>query len=440
MSRRFIVAIAGAFVVLSPGALYAFSLLSGPLAAAFGFKPQQVSWAFALFSLFLAGGGVYGGSICDRRGPQYAATIGAIMLSVGYALCGTLAFVPGAPTLLLLYLFYGVVAGTGSGIVYISALTAIMRWSKTRRGLAGGFVMMGFGLGSLVYGSIIKSWSGFASIQASTKIYLEAYTNAVSTGHVFNAARVLLPQNDANALMSIFIASGGAFLIITLIAARFVTFPDAEADSAKDTDFTPGQMFADARFYVIWAILFLNVFGGSMVIGSATPVMSELAGIPVATAAGLYALLAIFNGAGRLAFGAISDRIGRRYTFVAIFVTQAVSFVMLDSLHDIVSVSVAIALLLFAYGGGFGTVPAAIADLFGSKNFGAIYGATLSAFGIASVMGAYFVNVLKSTGSSYVVMMQPLSVLVLVALFFPMIIDPRKKPRKLIASGGPDLR
>ena len=441
MSRRFIVAVAGLFVVLSPGAIYAFSLLSGPLAAAFGFKPQQVSWAFALFSLFIAIGGACGGSLCDKRGPQFAATLGGILLSIGYGLCGALAIIPGVPTLLLLYLFYGVLAGTGSGMAYIAALTAIMRWSKSKRGLAGGFVIMGFGLGTLVYGMVVKAWSGFASIQDSTKTYMDAYASSVSTGRAFNAARVLLPQSDLNALMLMFVASGVGFLIITVVAARFVAFPDAENDSARSTDYTSGQMFGDARFYVIWAILFLNVFGGSMVIGSAVPIMSELTSLPVPAVAGLYALLAIFNGLGRVSFGALSDRIGRRFTFVAIFLIQAVAFIMLDTVHDVVSVSIALGLLLFAYGGGFGTVPAAISDLFGTKNFGANYGATMSAWGLAAVMGAYFVNVLKGTGGEYVVIMQPLSVLVLVALFFPMIIDPRKKMRKvLVVSGGSDVR
>jgi OFA family oxalate/formate antiporter-like MFS transporter len=439
VSRRFIVAIAGLFVVLSPGAVYAFSLLSGPLAAAFGFRPQQVSWAFALFSLFIAVGAALGGILCDKRGPQFSAMVGGVLLSVGYALCGTLAIIPGVPTLLLLYLFYGLVAGTGSGMVYISAITAIMRWSKTRRGLAGGFVIMGFGLGTLVYGVIVKAWSGFSSLQDSTKIYMDAYATSVASGRAFNAAHVLLPPNDRNGLMLIFVASGIAFLIITLSAARFIAFPEPALDSSKPTDFTSGQMFADARFYVLWAVLFLNVFGGSMVIGSASAIMSELASVPVAVAAGLYALLAIFNGVGRIAFGALSDRIGRRFTFVAIFIMQAVAFMMLDSLHDIVSISIALGLLLFAYGGGFGTVPAAIADLFGSKNFGAIYGSTLSAWGLAAVLGAYFVNVLKTSGGSYVGMMQPLSVLALVALFFPMIIDPRRKERKLVAGARPNV-
>jgi MFS family permease len=99
--------------------------------------------------------------------------------------------------------------------------------------------------------------------------------------------------------------------------------------------------------------------------------------------------------------------------------------------HDTIGVSVAIALLLFAYGGGFATVPAALSDLFGTKNFGLNYGATMSAWGLAAILGAYFVNVLRSSGGAYIALMQPLSVLMLVALFFPMIIEARKKKKAI---------
>ena len=437
MSRRFYVSLAGLFVMLAPGAVYAFSLLSQPLAAGFGWKPQQVSWAFALFSLFIAVGGSYGGYVCDRYGPRNAAYIGALLLSVGYALCGTLASTPQLPQLLLLYLYYGVLAGTGSGMAYIAALTAVMRWSKNGRGLAAGFVIMGFGLGTVVYGAVVHMWSGFASIQDSTKNYMAAYANAVATNRVFNFEHVLLPADDLKALMGLFAVSGVVFLAMTAIAARFIGFPDDASDSAHANDFTVSEMFADARYYVIWAILFLNVFGGSMIIGSAAPIMSELTGMSVAASAGLYSALALCNGLGRVAFGFLSDRIGRRFTFVGVFTLQAISFIMLDTLHDPIGVSLAIALLLFAYGGGFATVPAALTELFGTKNFGRNYGATMSAWGLAAILGAYFVNVLRASGGAYVALMQPLSVLMLVALFFPMIVESQKKKTLGVTTPSP---
>jgi OFA family oxalate/formate antiporter-like MFS transporter len=435
MSRRFLVALAAFFVLLAPGAVYAFSLLSQPLAAAFGWQPPQVSWAFALFSLFIAVGGACGGRMCDRFGPRTTAYAGAGLLSVGYGLCGTLAWTPQQPALLLLYFYYGVLAGMGSGIAYIAALTAIVRWSKTKRGLAGGFVIMGFGLGTFFYSLIVRSWNGFTSIQDSTKLYMDAYADSVATHRYFNAAHAAMPPDDVARLMSLFFVSGVVFLAVTVLAATFMCFPSKDADAALASDFTSNEMFADARFYVLWAILFLNVFGGSMVIGSAIPIMNELTGMSVATAAFVYSFLAIANGVGRIALGALSDRAGRRATFITIFALQALSFMLLGSLRDPIGVTIAIGLLLFAYGGGFATVPASIADIFGTRYFGANYGAAMSAWGLAAVLGAYFVNVLRAAGGSYIGMMQPLSILILVAVFFPMIIDarragPRAKPRR----------
>jgi OFA family oxalate/formate antiporter-like MFS transporter len=429
MSRRFLVAIAAFSVLLAPGAVYAFTLLSQPLAAGFGWRPAQVSWAFALFSLFIAVGGACGGRICDRFGPRTTAFAGAALLSIGYGLCGTLAWTPQFPALLLLYFYYGVLAGTGSGMAYIAALTAIMRWSKTRRGLAGGFVIMGFGLGTFFYGLIVRGWSGFASIQDSTKLYMDAYNTAVATNRDFNVTHVMLPADDLGRLMMVFAVSGVVFLVVTMVAATFISFPDAEADSAMPGDFTPSELFADARFYVLWAILFLNVFGGSMVIGSAAPIMNELTGLSVATAAFIYSLLAVANGLGRIALGALSDRVGRRATFITVFALQALSFMLLGSIHNPVGVTIAIGMLLFAYGGGFATVPASFADIFGTRHFGANYGAAMSAWGIAAVLGAYFVNVLRGAGGNYIGMMQPLSILILVAVFFPMIIDAGRAQR-----------
>lgn len=434
MSRRFYVSLAGLFVVLSPGAVYAFTLLQQPLAAGFGWTPQQVSWAFALFSLFIAGGGAFGGFMCDKFGPRATATAGALILAIGYALCGTLALTPSLPTLLLLYLYYGVIAGTGAGMCYISAITAVMRWSKRGRGLAAGFVIMGFGLGTVVYGAVLKLWAPFASIQASAKTYIDAYTNAVATNRDFNATRIMLPPDDLNHLMTLFAFSAVVFLVISVAAARFISFPDAASDSASPADAASVDMFGDARFYVIWMVLFLNVFGGSMIIGSAAPIMSELSGLSIATATALYSGLALCNGLGRIAFGFLSDRIGRRSTIFAIFIVQALSFSMLDRVHDPIAVSFAIALLLFAYGGGFGTVPAAVADAFGTKSFGANYGAMMSAWGIAAVMGSYFLNLLRASGGSYIALMQPLSILTLVALFFPMVMDRRDREPAIAAS------
>jgi MFS family permease len=176
----------------------------------------------------------------------------------------------------------------------------------------------------------------------------------------------------------------------------------------------------------VWAILFLNVFGGVTMISNIVPIMHELTGMPLADVAGLYGLLAILNGLGRFAWGTLSDRIGRRLTFALLFGGQALAFFVLDSDRDPIVVTAAIALLLFCYGGGFGAMPAFNADFFGTKHFGSNYGAHLSAFGLAAVFGTYFISTMRELSGSFVGLMQPISIVLLIAIFFPLITENAK--------------
>jgi len=187
--------------------------------------------------------------------------------------------------------------------------------------------------------------------------------------------------------------------------------------------FTLPEMLGDARFYIIWAMLFLNVFGGVTIISNMVPLMRELTGLSAADAAGLYGILAICNGAGRFLWGAVSDRLGRRLTFGLLFGGQALAFVVLDSSgRDLLLVSASIAVLLLCYGGGFGVMPAFNSDFFGMKHFGANYGMHISAWGLAAVVGTGFISTLKAATGSFAGLMQPIAVVILVATFLPLIL------------------
>jgi MFS family permease len=156
--------------------------------------------------------------------------------------------------------------------------------------------------------------------------------------------------------------------------------------------------------------------------------------MPVADAAGMYGFLAILNGLGRLFWGALSDRIGRRWTFAILFGGQALAFFALDADHEPLVVAGAIAALLFCYGGGFGTMPAYNADFFGTKHFGANYGAQISAWGLAAVFGTYFISTMRELSGSFAGLMQPISIVLLIAIFFPLITE---SPKRGAAAGEP---
>ncbi|GAC1598614.1 MAG: OFA family MFS transporter [Candidatus Velthaea sp.] len=424
--KRWIVAAAGLVCVLGPGALYSFSLLSTPLTAAFGWSSTDVTWAFALANLCLALGGVVGGIFSDRFGPRYIAAIGIALWAAGYGLCATL---PQSHSLIALYAFYGVMGGVGCGMAYISALSAVIKWFPNARGFGGGLVIMGFGFGSFVYNTIVKPTAAYLTITTDTQAYVSAQASAVAQHLPFEPAKYVMEPASITAFMSIFTASGVAFAVIGIAAAWFLEVPPTSdpvyIPSGKQ--FTVGAMVSDARFYVIWAMLFLNIFGGITIISNVVPLMHDITGITTAGAAGLYGLLALFNGIGRLAWGWLSDRISRRVTFAILFAGQSLAFFVLDSTKDLTVVAIAIGILLLCYGGGFGVMPAFNADYFGTKHFGTNYGVQLSAWGLAAVAGTYFISVMKTVSGSYIGLMQPVSIALLVAMFFPLIIESSKR-------------
>lgn len=427
--KRWIVAIAGLACMLGPGALYSFSLLSNPLTAAFGWNPSDVTWAFALANLFLAIGGIVGGMLSDRFGPRYVAVAGIFLWAGGNALCATLSQ---SHSILAFYAFYGIIGGTGCGMAYISALSAVLKWFPQARGFGGGFVVMGFGLGSFFYNSVVRPSGAFATIAADTQTYVAAQASAYVAHIPFDSAKYLMAPTSVSAFMSIFTVSAAAFAVLGIATALFLANPpntDA-AYAPSGPQFTVRQMVGDPRFYVIWAMLFLNIFGGITVISNMVSVIREATNMSAASAAGLYGLLSLCNGFGRLFWGYVSDRISRRVTFALLFGGQALAFFALDTTKDPTMLAIAIGGLLLCYGGGFGVMPAFNADFFGTKHFGANYGVQLSAWGLAAVFGTFFISTMKSLSGSYIGLMQPVSIALLVAMFFPLIIESAKRNKK----------
>lgn len=428
--KRWIAAIAGLLCMLGPGVLYSFSLISTPLTAAFGWKSGDVVWAFALANFFLAIGGLVGGIFVDRIGSRPIAVIGVILWSAAFTGCATLGL---THSLLLFFLLYGVVGGFGCGMAYIAALTAVLKWFPNARGFGGGLVIMGFGLGSFVYSSLVKPSATFAAISADTQTYTAAQASALADHIPFDVAKYAMDPANVKLFMSLFIYSGLAMAIVGVAAALFITAPSAEfleeteGERAPQVQIPLRTMLGDARFYVLWSMLFLNVFGGITVLSNIVPIMHEATGLPTPDAAGIYAFLAVFNGLGRLVWGWLSDRISRRVTFAIVLGGQALGFFLLDGTKDTLFVSIAIAILLLCYGGGFGVMPAFNADFFGTKHFGANYGMQLSAWGLAALAGVAFTGVMKNLSGSFVGLMQPVSIMLLVAMLLPMIIESPKR-------------
>jgi MFS family permease len=312
---------------------------------------------------------------------------------------------------------------------YVTPVAVVTKWFPERRGLAGGMVVMGFGLGAVIYNFVVKSIPSFAAAaQAAAD-----YSAQVAARHATqNPAVLMLAQHHVSAILNVFLYSGIVFAVVAGVCAAFLKNPPAElpggtvAPSSDALAHTTREMLRTPQFYLLWLMLFLNVTAGILVISNAVPMMQELTSLAPALVAATYGGVALFNALGRFFWGAISDRIGFLRTFALIFGIQVVVFGLMDGIHSLFAVAAAYAIVLLCFGGGFGTMPSIIAEYFGARHMGANYGAILTAWGVAGVAGPLFAARVKDVTGSYAGALLPIACMLLGAVLLPLIL---RKPK-----------
>jgi MFS family permease len=309
-----------------------------------------------------------------------------------------------------LYLTYGVIGGFGIGMAYVTPVAVVTKWFPDKRGLGSGLVVMGFGLGAVVYNFAVKSIPSFAAAATAAADYANARARALADQGAFDATVEALSPMHVQAVMDVFVVSGIAFLLLGSLCAFFLndprqarSRPPAESSFASEQgrSYSTVEMLRTPQFYALWSILLLNVTAGILIIGNALPIMQEITGAAPGVVAAIFGAIAVFNAAGRLFWGAVSDRIGRKYAYSLIFVLQAGVFFLLGGLHALPLVAFAYAIILFCYGGGFGIMPSFSADYFGTRHMGANYGALLTAWGIAGLVGPLLAACVKDATGSF---------------------------------------
>ncbi len=341
---------------LAFGAVYGWSVFLNPLREQFGASKPEANLTFTITLAVLGLTAGFGGSLQRRIGPRATATIAGLLYGSGVILSGF------APNLGMLYLCYGVIGGIGLGFGYIVPLAVLIAWFPDRRGFITGLAVTGFGLGALVTSPLATELIRIYGVQ-STLIIL-----------------------------------GAAFLVIAVAAAQVLR--PAPADYAPPgwtpvarqafgfaAETTLGEALRTPHWYLLWSILALNVTAGAALISVAAPLAQELTQVGPALGAIAVCLISLFNGIGRLFWGAISDRLGRAATFLVMFLLQACAFMALPVVDQFWLLLVPAAVIALCYGGGFGTMPAFATDVFGAKNAGTIYGAMLSAWSAGAIAG-----------------------------------------------------
>lgn len=367
IKSRWLIAVAGIVLQMCLGTVYGWSIFVKPFEAVYGWHKPDVTLAFSIAIACLGLAAAAGGFLLDRFGPRVIAVTGSLLFGFGILLTGWAASVGSLP---LIYLFYGVMAGTGLGMAYITPISVLIKWFPDKRGLITGLAVMGFGFGAF-----------FMTMFAPELIvYLSNAKGAV---------------NSAGLSQSFYLL-GCVFLVLTFVAALFFRdppqgFAPVRLDSAASAEPKRGMDAASAlkekTFYLYWAILFVNIAAGIALISLASPFLQESFGKSAAEAGALVGIFSVFNGLGRLFWSWLSDRIGRRTVFLIFFAAQAVVFAALPFVDQLWLFVVCGSFIYSCYGGGFSTMPAFAADTFGSRHIGTIYGFMLTAWSAAALAG-----------------------------------------------------
>ena len=396
--NRWVIAIAGVFLQIVLGAVYAWSVFRIPLSKQFGWSISQVTLTFTISIFVLGFAAFFGGLWMNRKGPRIVALTGGTLYGLGVFLTSF-----SANNLWWLYFSYGFVGGLGLGLGYIVPVAVLVKWFPDRRGLITGIAVGGFGAGALV-------------------------TAPVATRLIQSVG--VLPT---------FAYLGVAYFIIAIIAALFMQNPpegwqpEGWTPSAKETsqraghDFVLSEALKAWQWWVLWLILFLNTCAGIAVISQEAPIFQELTGVSALAAGGMVGIVSLGNAVGRVFWAWLSDLITRRATFAVMFVLQIFLFWFLPSIAVPSMITIVTFVILMCYGGGFGTMPAFTADYFGPKNVGPIYGLMLTAWSFASVFGPLYIARMRETAGNYGGALHVIAGVMAISILLPIIIRPPRR-------------
>jgi len=418
--NRWLVPPAALAVHLCIGMAYGFSVFWLPLSRALGIaKPiacdKDMSWVsqlsttscdwtvamlsitFTIFIVILGVSAALWGGWLERVGPRKAGVVAALCWSGGLALGALGVYLH---QMWVIWVGCGVLGGIGLGLGYISPVSTLIKWFPDRRGMATGMAIMGFGGGAMIGAPLADKM-------------MKAFATADSVG--------VWQTLFAFAVIYLVFMLGGAFGY-RIPASNWAPAGFVPKSEQADAMRTAHQVHLDRawktpQFWLIWMVLCMNVSAGIGVLAMASPMLQEVFGgrlIGVVTgfselnatqkaqiaaiAAGFTGLLSLFNIVGRFFWASLSDRIGRKATYATFFILGIILYASAPSLAQAGMRGLfvlAFGVILSMYGGGFATIPAYLADMFGTQMVGAIHGRLLTAWSTAGVIGPVLVNYIR---------------------------------------------
>jgi len=426
------------------GSVYAWSVFNPALTRELGvvapsggdWSLSSVVWIFSVAIVVLGLTAAVGGKWLEKVGPRYVGVVAALLWGGGFMIGSA-----GIAThqLWMVYLGYGVFGGAGLGLGYVSPVSTLIRWFPDRRGMATGMAIMGFGGGAMI-GAPLKQWLLTLYQQAPDFLGAEGAVTLVTEGGrrfaetANGLVEVVVSSADQAAAFggeagvyvvgtgntgaaSTFLTLGIVYLFVMIFAAFQYRVP---REGWKPAGWEPkpvasgmvtrdnvhiDQALKTPQFWLLWIVLCFNVTAGIGVIGVAKTMINEIFGdlvLVTAAFAGTYVLMiSVFNMVGRFFWASTSDFIGRKNTYHCFFVLGTILYCTIPfwagmgGTTALLGFYIATMIIFTMYGGGFATIPAYLADIFGTMHVGGIHGRLLTAWSTAGVLGPFAITYLR---------------------------------------------
>jgi MFS transporter, OFA family, oxalate/formate antiporter len=363
-------ALVAVFMQIMISVVYSWSVLRGPLAQLHGWTKAQTIAPYRYTLIAVAIGAVLGGLWQDRKGSRLVATVGGLLLAVGCA--GSALF---GDTLGGLIVAYGLIGGLGGGFAYVTPIANLVKWFPDKRGTMVGLAVMGSGMSPLFWSPLIEKLIGKD------------------------------PTQFADTVPRTFFLMSVVFVVAVVGCAQLYRVPPPgwkpagwnPPPAAQRAEISSKAMLATWQFYALWMIFFLGAAVGLTAIGQASPLIQEVSHGAAPISAGLaVGILGLFNGAGRLGWGAVSDRFSRKIALLAMSSVSVIAcLAFLRTASGFWDVMIGLCLAAFSYGGFLALMPSLTADYYGQSSIGGNYGLVFSAWGVCGfLVPGYFESLL----------------------------------------------
>ena len=413
IGNRNLVILGALIVQLCLGSIYAWSFFQTALREGAYTWPSlytQLPFAAGLasFALFM----IFAGRWQDRVGPRKVATVGGVLLGIGYISAFFVDIVAGGNALygtIYLIITYGIIGGAGIGFAYVCPIAALVKWFPDKKGTITGIAVAGFGAGALVFG------------------YVEQFL--LNLYNVPTTLSIGMPMLILGAIYLVLVVLGSQLLINPPEGwlPEGYTPPPTIADGTG-SGMMPGEMIRTSSFWLLWLMFVFAATAGLMTLGNVKS--AALAIDATADAVVIVGVMSLLNAAGRIVWGATSDKLGRENTMILMFLVLSIGMFAFAWMSTIAISWLAVmgiaSLIGFCFGGNFALFPSATADFFGSKNVGKNYGVMFTAYGIAGITGAFVAGPIVDFFGAYFWAFVITGILAIIAVLFTLVLRSKR--------------